>query len=199
MSCMDTQRLNPRDIADAFGRREAFLLSLSAATLEAEDVLPNVVRSMNASSRSKLQKIYAVADELSNARLTFVACGKGCASCCHMNVSMTSAEAERLGSAIGRVPLPVLQPIAHPVETFAGVPCPFLDGQGVCSVYEHRPLSCRKHASFFKNNGPCHPSLMNEVEVPIVQFSGLDGALFSVTGLNGVAILADIRDFFPRP
>ena len=64
------------------------------------------------------------------------------------------------------------------------------------SVYAHRPLACRKHASFFLNASPCHPSVMNELRVPKVDFSGLDEALFAA-GAEGAAILADIRDFFP--
>jgi hypothetical protein len=38
---------------------------------------------------------------------------------------------------------------------------------------------------------------MNRLEVPQVEFSGLDRALFLVSVVRGEVILADIRDFFP--
>jgi hypothetical protein len=39
---------------------------------------------------------------------------------------------------------------------------------------------------------------MNAIEVPQVAFTGLDAALFAVSG-GERAIVADIRDFFSRP
>lgn len=195
---MVEQTPSPEDMAFAASRRGAFMAALSRETVEAEDKLPAIVGSMNASSKSKLQRIYVVADKLSEARAPYVACGKGCASCCHMNVSLTREEAERLGAAIGRRPVAISRPVAHSLDKFAGMPCTFLDEQGSCGIYAHRPLSCRKHASFFANASPCHPSVMNDSEVPTVNFSGLDDALFAVSGGRVSAIVADIRDFFPK-
>lgn len=194
---MVEQGPTPEEIEVAQGRCRAFVASLSEPATEAEDKLPALVRSMNASSKVKLQKIYAIADELSHARAAFVACGKGCSSCCHMNVGLTQPEAERIGAAIGRKPVALASSVSHSLEQFAGLPCPFLDRQGSCSIYEHRPLTCRKHASFFMDATHCDPAVMNDVEVPRVEFSGLDEALFAVVGRDGYALVADIRDFFP--
>lgn len=193
---MVEQQPTPADMKSAEARRAAFIAAIPPGVLDAEDNLPAVVRSMNASPRSKLQRIYQVADDIAEAREPFVACGKGCASCCHMNVSLTKAEAEKLGAAIGRKPAAISRSTSHARDEFAGSPCPFLDGEAGCSVYAHRPLTCRKHASFFLDASPCHPSVMNVLEVPNVGFSGLDEALFAVGGAEA-AIVADIRDFFP--
>ena len=193
---MVEQRPTPDDMKSAETRRSAFIAAIPPGVVEAEDKLPSVVRAMNSAPRSKLQRIYQVADDIAAAREPFVACGRGCASCCHMNVSLTKAEAERLGAAIGRKPAAIPRSISHALDKFAGYACPFLDGADVCSVYKHRPLACRKHASFFVNASPCHPSVMNEVKVPNVGFSGLDEALFAV-GDPGAPVVADIRDFFP--
>lgn len=174
-----------------------FLSAIPADLQAEEDRLPETVVTLNASRRSKLQRIYLLVDELAEIRAPFVACSKGCASCCHMNVSMTSAEAERLGVAIGRKPMPVGDVARRPIEHFAGQPCTFLRADGACSIYAHRPLSCRKHASFFEAAAPCHPSVMNIIDVPQVGFSGLDKALFRVSAGPEGPLLADIRDFFP--
>ena len=194
---MDEREENHFDTDAASERRASFMAAISRELAAAEGSLPRKMATANASTRSKLRKIYEVADELSRVREPFVACGKGCASCCHMSISITSAEAELLANASGRRASTIVRSPERAADAFSGQPCPFLDGQKRCSVYADRPLSCRKHASFFQDNGPCHPSVMNEVLVPQMAFSGLDQALFVVSGERRNPILADIRDFFP--
>ncbi|CAM3344103.1 Zinc-or iron-chelating protein [Paracidovorax anthurii] len=187
----------PDEISEADARRAAFVSAIPTEVSRAEDEIPKVVRQMNAAARSKLQRIYQVADALSEHREPFVACHKGCAACCHMNVSITAVEAERLARASGRRKTPLVSTVDHALDEFSGRPCPFLDGQGDCSVYEDRPLSCRKHASFFKSDIACHPPVMHQIEVPMLRFGGLDEALFALSGDQVSPVLADIRDFFP--
>lgn len=187
----------PHDTEAAIGRRAAFIAAIPPSLAQAEDALPREIASLNASARSKLHRIYRLADEISKVREPFVACEKGCASCCHMNVSITSAEADRLAKAAGRRAAPISRSQRHADDKFASQPCPFLGGDGACSVYVDRPLACRKHASFFAHAGPCHPTVMNDLEVPNVGFSGLDGALFTASTEHGQLVIADIRDFFP--
>ena len=183
------------EIEAAEVRRAGFMSAIPPELLDAEDKLPAQVRSLNAATRSKLHRIYQVAEDLSNVRRPFVACKKGCSSCCHMNVSITKAEAERLAKASGRSMARIAAAPRHARDKFAGKPCPFLDSHGACSVYVDRPLSCRKHSSFFESASACDPSVMNNIEVPQVAFSVLDEALFAASGMDG-ALVADIRDFF---
>lgn len=187
----------PDELAEADARRAAFVSAIPTEVSRAEDEIPKVVRQMNAAARSKLQRIYQVADALSAHREPFVACRKGCAACCHMNVSITAVEAERLARASGRRKTPLVSTVDHAPDEFSGGPCPFLDGQGVCSVYEDRPLSCRKHASFFTSDIACRAPVMHQIEVPMLRFGGLDEALFTLSGGKFPPVLADIRDFFP--
>lgn len=194
---MKEHGLTPQDTEVANQRRADFIAAIPPSLAEAEDALPRAIASLNASARSKLYRIYRLADEISKVREPFVACGKGCASCCHMNVSITSAEADRLAKVAGRKVASIPRSRRHADDKFAGQPCPFLSGDDACSVYADRPLGCRKHASFFTHAGPCHTTVMNDVEVPIVGFSGLDGALFSASTEHGQLVIADIRDFFP--
>lgn len=182
----------------AEARRASFISTIPPELLDAEDKLPAQVRSLNAATRTKLHRIYQVAEDLSRVREPFVACKKGCSSCCHMNVSITKAEAERLAKASGRSMARVAAEPRHARDKFAGKPCPFLDPQGACSVYVDRPLSCRKHSSFFDSATACDPRVMNSIKVPLVAFNGLDEALFAASGMDG-ALVADIRDFFREP
>jgi hypothetical protein len=62
-------------------------------------------------------------------------CGRGCASCCVDDLSVTAVEAERIR-------------VAHPELLFTGSPgppggCAFLAPDGSCRIYEDRPLVCR--------------------------------------------------------
>jgi Fe-S-cluster containining protein len=191
------QGYDQQKIERARERREAFVAAIPVTLRQAEDRLSKVVVELNASARSKLQKIYTIADELSKVREPFVACKDGCASCCHMNVSLTAAEANRLGQAIGRRPLNLLRTIKRSLDHFAGQPCPFLDAGHRCSIYAHRPLACRKHSSFFEDDAACQADVMNDLEVPMLSFSGLDAALFHVSDKKSDPVLGDIRDFFP--
>lgn len=189
--------LTSEQLQSASARRSAFLAAIPKPMLRAEDELPAVVAVAHASTRSKLHRIYQLADEISRTREPFVACAKGCSSCCHMNVNITIAEADRLGRSIGRQPTAIHRSIHRPPEHFAGQPCTFLGPDGTCAVYTDRPLVCRTHASHFEDSVACHPDVMNRIEVPQVEFSGLDKALFLVSEVRGEVILADIRDFFP--
>lgn len=187
----------PEQLEAAASRRAAFMAAIPKSVLDDEDNLPTVISGVNASARSKLHRIYLVADAISEIRKLYVACAKGCMSCCHMNVSITSVEAERLGRALGRKPVSIFQSLHRSLEHFAGKPCTFLGSDGACSIYTDRPLACRKHSSFFEDAAPCRTEVMNDIEVPKVEFSGLDQALFAVSMERGDLILADIRDFFP--
>lgn len=183
------------DIEKAQKRRSAFLSALPESMVQKEDQLPRTLSLFNASTHSKLNHIYRLVDELSEIRAPYVACRKGCSVCCYMNITLTSVEAERLGMTVGRQPVEIKKTIRHPLTKFQGQACPFIDKEGGCSIYANRPLACRKHVSFFEDDAACHA--LNEIEVPMLSFSGLDAALIEVSTPKGQLVLADIRDFFP--
>ncbi|PHM20673.1 MAG: hypothetical protein CK604_07110 [Curvibacter sp. PD_MW3] len=115
-----------------------------------------------------------------------------------MNVSITKLEADLLGRVSGRKPANIEKSIKHEVGKFVGQDCPFLVDD-VCSVYSDRPLSCRKHASYYTTNIACKAENLEMDAAPMVSFSGLDEALFNVSEERGHITIADIRDFFPGP
>lgn len=183
-------------LALAHSRMEGFKASLSVDALAREDSLPETLLSVNASAKSKLRRIYAMSDELANDRAPFIACKKGSANCCRMNVMISSLEAEQIARASGRKAMTVAKPRQHPIGTFDGMDCPFLI-DSVCSVYEDRPLVCRSHASYYATNFACDTVNMPITDAPIVEFTGLTKALAMVSAAKGYAMFADIRDFFP--
>lgn len=183
----------------ASDRRSAFLAALTPDALQQEDRLPVTIRSMNASARSRLQKVYRVADDLFKVREEFVACGRGCSSCCHMNVMVSAIEAQRMAKASGRALRTVPRSIVHRPGEFSGTACPFLGSDGACTVYEDRPLACRMHASFYRDAARCAIEVMDVVPAQMVNYSGLSEALHAIGEGGAPAVMADIRDFFPTP
>lgn len=183
-------------LAVAATRRAGFQAALSPELIAREETFRTLISRDNASRRSKLRKIYAFADELNRPREPFVACQRGCSDCCRMNVMISELEAETIAAAIGQKPARVATSIDHPLSKFAGTPCPFLRNN-VCSIYSDRPYACRKHASFDTSAYWCEPSRMNDVSVPMLEFTEVKGAFFDVTKRNNGGIFADIRDFFP--
>lgn len=85
-----------------------------------------------------------------------IACKKGCAECCHQQVTITRDEAELLALVVADTKLDVdrarLQRQAEhrgikPYATMshADQACVFLGPENECRVYEHRPAACRKY------------------------------------------------------
>jgi Fe-S-cluster containining protein len=87
-----------------------------------------------------------------------LACGKGCAYCCHTYVSVLAPEVFRIASVIRtgaarRVSHETFEARAaetankgHDARHGKQLPCALLV-DGLCSVYQHRPMMCRKAAS----------------------------------------------------
>lgn len=179
----------------AEGRRAAFLAAIPKPLLDREDAITGEVARENASARSKLKRVYRLMDEMSVYRAHHVACRRACSACCRMNITITALEAEAIAAATGRPAAPVANSIAHQQDKFVGSPCPFLAADE-CSIYDNRPLSCRKHASYFTTAKWCSPPHLNTVQAPLVRFGGLDEALTLLSTKRGMAVFADIRDFF---
>jgi len=81
-------------------------------------------------------------------------CGKGCSFCCYLKTDVTDDEAVLLTEYSKEIGFEIdynylEQQIVKTDEDFLKIPyakrkCVFLDKEGACSVYEHRPIACRK-------------------------------------------------------
>jgi len=182
--------------ATSKARLADFLSVLDPAIDKRDDILGSTLLNENSSARSKLGKIYALLNDVGEAATRFVACGKGCAGCCKMNVSITSIEAERLAVVTGRKMARLHQPIAHVEDRFAGVPCPFLVDEA-CSVYEARPYACRAHFSFDTTAYWCQPERAYVGGMGQLTLGGATQAYVGIAERSSVGGFADIRDFFP--
>ncbi len=98
-------------------------------------------------------EIDALAESIAAPVIAAIDCTR-CAHCCRaLHVYLTPPDAERLAAGI-HVPLEsILQDHVQPAPeaeewgVFRQRPCPFLNGT-LCSVYAHRPESCRLYPVF---------------------------------------------------
>jgi len=84
-----------------------------------------------------------------------VACKRGCAHCCHVQVDITEAEARLIVRALrdngeSISPAGIEHMRAQRDGDFDSMSveqrrCVFLNSANECSVYEHRPMACRKY------------------------------------------------------
>lgn len=88
------------------------------------------------------------------------ACAKGCSACCHLIVAIPPGVAEAMAEHIdaafsGEERDALILRLEEAVARFRDAedpqavraPCPLLNDEGGCSVYEVRPLSCRSFTS----------------------------------------------------
>ncbi len=107
----------------------------------------------------RAKKLHALVEtEIEQGQNIEVSCVKGCSACCHMEVEITNYEADILknlidqGHPVDRARLATqsqrgLQDKAwHQGWRSPDNKCVFLNSEGACSVYEHRPVMCRRHS-----------------------------------------------------
>lgn len=106
-------------------------------------------------------RIAALQDDVIKRGNVHHACERGCSYCCHLRVEIRPHEAfvlaqhmqtkftpERRAHALARIAenLKRITPLTREEHIRAGIPCALLE-DGVCSVYEGRPATCRKYYS----------------------------------------------------
>lgn len=133
---------------------EGFLESLSAELQKAAEVFQGVPSGM---ARARLLHEQVEIEVAQGAGME-VSCKKGCSACCHMEVEVTNYEAEILvnllknGHAVDQKRL-YQQSMRNPQDPRwkDGLRnpenrCVFLNAEGACSIYEDRPVMCRRHS-----------------------------------------------------
>jgi Fe-S-cluster containining protein len=148
---------------------------------------------------NKMKEILIIADSAFRHTTGRVACARGCAHCCYIGVSMTTVEAKAIGEQIGIEPRDVANAAPRDPASWSNeTPCPFLEN-AECSIYEHRPLECRTHFNFDKDNYWCRYENADGALIPKTKIENLGAAYQLVSmGKNSPPTFADIRDFFPN-
>lgn len=86
----------------------------------------------------KIQCAYSAIDVFNEFVSTFTVCGKGCSACCNYDVQVSRLEAEYIA-----VNCELNIDTGDVSSVNVRKPCTFLGKDGICAVYEFRPLNCR--------------------------------------------------------
>lgn len=173
------------------------------------------------SARSPAARIHwlrAEAKLVSDAAAPVSPCRAGCSHCCHMSTSVTRAEAEVIGKAIGRKPAepPPERAVseksaramfaagkdAHDFEAemvahWGGTPCTFLVNDR-CSIYEERPVACRQLISVEDDDLLCRIVPGQDIQAHYADTTPGRQAYAMAFSEDTNATMADIRDWFPK-
>lgn len=108
---------------------------------------------------SRARKLFEMVDEeIASGSNIPVSCQKGCSACCHMEVEVTTYETHILaeqvanGLIIDRDRLQkqsersLQDPLWKQGPRNSDSRCVFLNDEGSCRIYEHRPVMCRRHS-----------------------------------------------------
>jgi hypothetical protein len=132
-----------------------------------------------------------------------LACRRGCSYCCHLRVEIRPHDAfvlaqhvetrfgtEQRARVVARIEanLGRIAPLTPDEHVRAGIPCALLE-DGVCSVYEARPATCRKYYSVSvdicrKAFNDTSAPLTGEIEHEQVRMAGNAVALGYAKGLD---------------
>jgi Fe-S-cluster containining protein len=128
------------------------------------------------------------------------ACHEGCAWCCHgVKINVTAPEAlviaERLKSMKNEL-LPAVQVAAdrrcnmNTDQYFmSGEPCPFLGASNECTIYDVRPMACRRHCCL--DASECERAVKNpKLKLPVSQHAPAN----AVGAISGFALAAALED-----
>lgn len=142
----------------------------------------------------KLRAIYDFLEGYGKFVSTFAVCSKGCAYCCHIDVSITDLEAKLIEEETGRKRVTSkTRPTAGHTER-----CPFLTTDNGCSIYKVRPFHCR---TFHTLDDPkyCKTGERHQIYGSYMgQYSVTMYAKLSrkIKQLNRNSPILDIRDFY---
>jgi hypothetical protein len=97
-------------------------------------------------------------------------CATGCSDCCHVRLTVTSAEAAQIRTLVGAMAA------ARRAELVAGGAhpdrCAALSAAGRCQIYEARPFVCRTHGA---------PIRMTRASLPVIATPSIESCFRNFT------------------
>jgi Fe-S-cluster containining protein len=133
----------------------------------------------------------AIKELISNEKEKTPSCGKGCSFCCYLKTDISDDEAVLLTEYSREIGFEIdynylEEQIVKTDEEFLKIPyakrkCVFLNEEGACSVYEHRPIACRK-LIVVSNSEDCDTE--NKSGERVARLASVEAESISVAVLN---------------
>ena len=164
--------------------------SLPLKLARKEDNLPKRIKTSKGDALYKLGKLYRSVDEIFVHINKFTACSEGCSACCHIPAFISQLEVANIEIKTG------VAARSRPHKgNYFGQACPFLK-ESRCSIYEDRPLVCRKHVSFASTSYWCAVERCQEIDMQLIRLSGIEEAYQNLLLESGMSRISDIRENF---
>lgn len=99
-----------------------------------------------------------------------IQCRPGCSECCHQTFRVAEVEGAALREGLAAASPAVAAAIRARAAAYVAdrrEPCPVLDGDGRCQLYDHRPRICRKYGIPL-----WHPDRPHELRTCRLNFQG---------------------------
>lgn len=170
--------------------QQKVVASIPARLQAKEDRFLDQMRRAKVGPAKKLEMLYSLMEELSQAISPLTPCKKGCSSCCHYKVSISEIEVAYIEKNTKHRRLKTLAP----KQDFHGQACPFLRS-GSCSIYSSRPFVCRRHNALTPNAYWCHHE-RSDREFPLVGFTNVDQVFDEIRLETNAGEPYDIRQVF---
>ncbi|MCI5178517.1 MAG: YkgJ family cysteine cluster protein [Candidatus Electrothrix sp. AX2] len=170
---------------------QQLIASLPKKLVEKEDNFLNLFKKIKVGPFKQLEVIYDFTGRLFSHVSPFIPCKENCAFCCYYRIEISEIEISYIEkrTRFRRNKTFELDKEDH------GTPCPFLK-RNMCSIYDVRPFSCRKHTTLTKDSYWCDPALSNQVKLPLLHFSKVEEAFMLLQGKSGLIKFYDIRQVF---
>lgn len=195
----------PQEIVDKEVKKIWSIMEQSGDLIKLHTLLGQVIKvSKNKQNyKGKLFELHVLRDKMIKIIEKYTPCAKGCSFCCHMNVAISSYEAELIGKTIGKAPIKIsIKEMVKKFEhgdvdrlEYVRTPCVFLK-EGKCSIYTVRPSVCRTH-----HNLSPFPNICNVYNPDLRSTPSFDYRIYwEIEGLVQIQAgfaMADIREFFP--
>ena len=159
----------------------------------------------NVNRRTKMLRLFKVMDTVRELAAPHTPCQKGCSKCCYQRVTLTQLEADAIGQAIGVTAqhLPDHFKPKEEREFSPETPCSFLNSEGACDIYEHRPMMCRNYVNIDVDDAACSfenwaKTKAGDPSALPIPMTGCGPVMTAYAELGGRGAIGDVRDFFPN-
>jgi uncharacterized protein len=164
----------------------SFKQSIPDAVRQREKVLFQKITGSGQDRLTSLEILFSEMDVIYSYVHNFTICKKGCSYCCQLGISVSQLEVEYIIKK-----LELNKSIINSLDS----KCLFLTG-GICSIYDFRPFSCRRHLAFYDSPEWCEMDISPNHRFPNIDCTEIDRCYAYLTGPDGRDHMQDIRQAF---
>jgi uncharacterized protein len=166
-----------------------FKQSIPDAIRQRESELFQKITTPGQDRLKSLELLFSEMDVIYNFVHNFSICKKGCNYCCQYGISISQLEVDYI-----RKKVKLNKSMINTIDSG----CFFLTAE-ICSIYDYRPFSCRRHLAFYDSPEWCELDISQNQRFPNIDCTEIDKCYAYLTGPDGRNLSKDIRQAFACP